>query len=282
MINYPSPVSNAFRGYVENLLRPRYEVGDIERFQVQAAPVIPEALRPTPWTILLPMRVALLIAPMFVVGGLLFYKLITGKIRDKAELLVLCAMVSVTIMITLDYVGGWYPLKFRIYSFPLIAYAAGVFYAFLARNARALKIVTSAIIVFVVVIAFLSPFWHIYYPRQLYDPAVRWEDVGFPNPSYIYFKSFSKNHVFSKGLILTDFKGLLVAMLPLKELERVRDVDTYYNESNTYVVEFIGLKPKVGYHSPEIVKTMNEIRSSINYVYCKLLDSGSYKIYFRH
>jgi hypothetical protein len=83
-------------------------------------------------------------------------------------------------------------------------------------------------IIFLINMVFLSPFWHVYYPRQLYDPLVEWKEVGFPNLSYVGFGEFSKNYRFSEGL--SDFKELLVVTIPVRNLERVRGLD-HYGES---------------------------------------------------
>jgi len=282
MLNYPSPVSNAFRGYLRDLLSPRYEVRDITRFQAEAAPVLPSVLRPEPWIFLLPLRDLMLIAPLPIVGLFLLYKLLRKRLNEGEELFALLSMASFVPMILSDYIAGWYPLFFRYYAFPLVAYSAGLFYASLVKlKAKVAKGMVSIIVTFLVSMAFLSPFWHIYYPRQLYDPEVEWKEVGFPHPSYINFKDFIETHGPVDKLILSDFRQLLITMLPIEKLNLIRCVSQHYGEHDTVIVEFVGLNPVLGYGSPDIVEKMNSIRTSINSKYCRVLDSKPYSMYYK-
>jgi hypothetical protein len=195
------------------------------------------------------------------------------------ELVAMIVMASLIPMISSDYIAGWYPLFFRYYAFPLIAFSFGLLYGSLARF-KPMRYGVSMLIVFLISMAFLSPFWHVYYPRQLYDPSVEWKEVGFPNPSYVSFGDFAKNHEFSCNLILTDFKGLLAATLPVQSLEKVRGLD-HYGEPNTCIVEFIGLRPSLGYGNPKDVEMMKTIRTSIDYEYCKIMDTSPYSVYWK-
>ena len=282
IVNYPSPISSAFDSYVYDLLNPKYEVGDIRRFEVQATPVLPKEVRPEPWTSLLPLRDLLLYMPITIVGFFLTCKFLAGKIRDKAELSALLLMLSFTPMIVLDYISGWYPLFFRYYAFPLVAYSFGLLYASLINHRNKLvKTLPLMAITFLIVMAFLSPFWHIYYPRQLYDPSVKWKSVGFPNPSYIYFKRFADKINFGGSLILSDFNHLLAATLPTDKLRFVCGLGDY-GKHDTYIVEFIDLKPTLGYHSSEAVKRIYEIRANINVDYSRVVDcSDVFTIYYK-
>jgi hypothetical protein len=279
MVNYPSPISYNLKGYINNLLHPKFEVGDIARFQAQAALVMPDVVRPWPWTILLHARDILIIAPLAIMGIAFAYKFAVARLKDRMEVVAMIVMASFIPMISSDYIAGWYPLFFRYYAFPLIAFSFGLLYGSLAKL-KPTRYGVSILIVFLVSMAFLSPFWHVYYPRQLYDSSVEWKEVGFPNPYYVSFGNFAKNHEFSCNLILTDFKGLLAATLPVQSLEKVRGLD-HYGEPNTCIVEFIGLRPSLGYSSLETVESMEIIRMRVNHEYCKVVDADLYSIYWK-
>jgi hypothetical protein len=279
MVNYPSPISYNLKGYINNILRPKFEVGDIARFQAQAAPVMPDVVRPWPWTILLQVRDILIIAPLAIMGILFAYKFAVGRLKDRMEVVAMITMASFIPMISSDYIAGWYPLFFRYYAFPLIAFSFGLLYGSLAKF-KPMRYGVSMLIIFLVNMAFLSPFWHVYYPRQLYDPSIKWKEVGFPNPSYIRFGDFAKSHEFNCKLILSDFKELLATTLPVGDLEKVRGLD-HYGEPNTCIVEFIGLRLVLGYHTPEFIEVMEAIRMRIDYDYCKVGDASLYSIYWK-
>lgn len=281
VLAFPTPVSDFSGNYVRALLNPRWEIGDIARFQLEALPTISEVLRPEPWTLLLPLRDVLLVAPLLIVGATLLYKFVKNDVRSRTGLFALIAMLSFVPIIIAEYASGGYPLRFRYYAFPLIAYSMGLFYASLMNWRKVTKVIALAVVTFLVSMAFLSPFWHIYFPRQLYDPEVEWGDVGFPNPTYIHFGEFAEDHPLGDGLILTDFKGQLVATLTLEELKRVRELGEHYGEPKTYIIEFVGLKGALGYQQPETVETMDRIRASIDHEYSKIVDAGAYSVFFR-
>jgi hypothetical protein len=278
-VNYPSPISYNLKGYINNILHPKFEVGDVARFQAQAAPVMPDVVRPWPWTILLHARDILIIAPLAIMGIAFAYKLAIGRLKDRVELVAMITMASFIPMISSDYIAGWYPLFFRYYAFPLVAFSFGLLYGLLAKL-KPMRYGVSMLIVFLVSMAFLSPFWHVYYPRQLYDPSVEWKEVGFPNPYYVSFGDFAKSHEFNCKFTLSDFKELLATTLPVGDLERVRGLD-HYGEPNTCIVEFISLRPNLGYNSPEAVKIREAIRMRIDYDYCKVVDASLYSVYWK-
>lgn len=281
IVNYPSPVSLALGGYIDSLLRSRYEIGDIRRFILEAEPVLPKALRPEPWPSLLPMRDVLIIAPMLIVGALLLLKIMLRKPLDKTDLVVIITMASFTPIVASDYIAGWYPLRFRYYAFPLISYSFGLFYASLINSKKVLSVITFVILAFLISIAFLSPYWHIYYPRQLYDPSIGWKEVGYPNPEYVKLSEFFKEHPIEDGVILSDSKYLASVVLPLNKLKQIRDLCAYYGETSTYVIEFLDFHIPLGYGSPEAVQRLAEIKGSIGLEYFKVLDSTPYAIYYK-
>jgi hypothetical protein len=198
----------------------------------------------------------------------------------KAEVVALCWMISFVPIVLSDYIRGWYPLQFRYYMFPLIAYSFGLIYATaMETKIKASKVISFAILTFLIFISFLSPAWHIYYLRQLYDPSVGWKEVGYPNPEYVRLGKFLEVHPLGHGIILSDSKYPLAVTLPLERLSDVREIRVHYGESNTYIIEFLDFHIPLGYGSPESVRMLAELKERAVLDYCKVLDSGPYTIY---
>jgi len=134
--------------------------------------------------------------------------------------------------------------------------------------------------------ALLAPFGSVY-PRQLYDPTVKYDEADFPSPSYVHLKEFISIHPLGGGVILSDLEELLTVILPSQQFERIKSLSEYYGKPNTYIVEFVGLKLGAGLGDfwerslEEISRERVIMRANINYDYDKVVDAGTYVVHFK-
>jgi len=276
---YPSTLVYAFRHFIQGLIFPEYKVLELYKFEKAAFP--PE-LRPEPFVHLLMVRDLLLWIPALASLGVLAYEFL---FKSKKEVIFpLFATVSFAPMFLGSYLSGYVgALEIRYYAMPLIIFLAAYAYTLLLKvGGRAAKVSTALVLAFLVAMAFLAPYTHVYFPRYIYDPSISFKEVGVAEPQYIHLKNFLKEHELSNGLILSDAEHLLTIILDLNQWNYVKPLSENFGKRNTYILEFIYLKPPVGYRSPEVFERMAELRANVASDYCKVVDGGNaYSIYYK-
>jgi len=288
MFNYPSPVTGGLsiivRNVIMNLLQPQPEA-KIEEVS-SLSPIIPECLVPEPWIILPRIRSFLFDISLIIAGFLLVYKVIKNK-ASYTEFLGFIAMASFAFRIIIGFLSWWSPFIFRTYTFPLIAYSTGILFgSLMSSKVKTIKFTASAIIIFLVVMAFVAPLGSIY-PRQLYDPTVKYDQADFPDPSYIRIREFIAAHPLGDGVFLSDFEGFLAVILPLKQLEQIKSLSQYYNRPDTYIFEFLGLKVGAGIGDVEyrllerISFEMENIRVNVVQDYDRVVDAQAFVVHYK-
>jgi hypothetical protein len=277
-IIYPSTLIEAFKAFVNRLIPPQYNVLELHKL---GKAMFPSELRPEPFVHLLLVRDLLLWVMALAGLCILAYKLLFKN--KKEAIFPLFATASFAPMFLGSYISGYIgALEIRYYALPLIIFLSAYSYALLLKIAGGVaKALTTSVLVFLAVMAFLAPYTHVYFPRHIYDSSINFKEVGVPEPEYIYIKDFFKSHELGNGLILSDAPHLLTIILNLSQWKYYGSLSTDFGRSNTYILEFVNLNPTLGYHSPEIFESMTKLKVEVDFVYCRVVDSGAYTIYYK-
>jgi hypothetical protein len=275
---YPSTLINSFRAFVHRLIFPQYEILELHKFQEAA---FPSELRPEPYVHLLLVRDLLLWVMALAGLCVLAYELL---FRHKKEAIFpLFATISFAPMFLGSYISGYIgTLEIRYYALPLIIFLSAFAYTLLLKVAgRVAKVLTASALTFLVVMTFLAPYSHVYFPRHIYDSSISFNEVGDPKPEYIYIEDFLKSHKLGDGLILSDAPHLLTIILDLTQWKYYGSLSTDFGRSKTYILEFVDLKPTLGYSSAETFERMARLKAEVDFVYCRVVSSGAYTIYYK-
>ena len=284
-ITFPNTFVNTFIGYVENLLSPQSKIVEFDRVVNEAWTAIPRSLTPELFLPLLQLRLMLLLLPTLIGFLALVYQFFKekGRISREALFTLLCT-VAFAPLITIDiYTGYWLSLEVRYYALPVIVfYAAAVYAVILANKRKIIRITVLASMALLVTLAFMSPYSHVYYPRQLYDSSLTFKEIGQPNPAYLNIKSFLEEHPLrNESYILSDFQQLLFVVLPLEKYNFVWSLFYFFGESRSYLITFLDLNPTLGYHASIALEMLAGLSSRLPIEYNKILDSYPYTIYYK-
>lgn len=243
-----------------------------------------EVLRPYPYTYLLYVRELLVYVPA-VVGAVICAKMwLKGK-KPKTSFLALLAL-SIVFIFAFYGVTNILPYRLLNFSVPFTSIFAAIFYTYLVLKKKKLfKVISAFLIVFVGFTAFLAPWSISYLPVYIYDPTVRFEDVGVHNPLYPNLAFFVTAYCNSSYYFLSDDPHLMFLMLPP---DGYQSIERLYSQSgleilgdgqNTYVVELIKLNVQAG---PFMVTPGNIIKTKqAIIIYNIIVDSSYYRLYIK-
>jgi len=251
-----------------------------------------EVLRPDPYINLLIIRDIAIFVPV-TIGFIAYLKrVISGrKLTGNAQFLLYTVTATVTIFVVYEFLLKLQPLRILVFAAPFLALYAALLYNRLFSNKKSLcRIGVVSFMSVVVFLTFLSPFARGYLPLYLYDPSIRFEDVGNHNPLYLNVVPFVKDRIQIENFeaILSDDAGLLYVFLPTGSYPIVEHL--YYNPemiNGTRVIlfEFMHLNPSF-HHLPymyiehsDVLDNIDSFKHQIMYRFNVVYDDGSSKIH---
>ena len=209
-----------------------------------------EVLRPHLQVLLLEYLYPLSYAPAAI--GFLLYLRKTIQSRELtagAQFLLYSMMAFGGILAIYEFVLGLQPLRMLWFSAPLLALFAAILYGHLLSNRHALpKLAASCFLSIIIFSTFIAPFSRGFVPLYLYDPSVKFEDVGTHNPHYLNVLPFVRAyvHIENSKTILSDDPSLLYTLLPAGTYSSFENL--YYdpeaiNGTGVSLFEFLHLDP---------------------------------------
>jgi len=177
------------------------------------------------------------------------------------------------------------------FAAPFIALFAALFYDRLFSNKNALwRIVAASLMIVVVFSSFLSPFASGFFPRYLYDPSIRFEDVGNHNPLYLNVVPYVRDHIRNENFeaILTDDPDLSYLVLPTESYSAIKSLYRFpemVNDTNIILFEFLNLNPSfhgipyIYREHRDILDNIDSFKDQIIYKFNVVYDDGSTKIH---
>lgn len=278
--------------YVERLIRyswnffltyflGKFKLGSVWEFE--RLYFVHKSLRPEPAIFILYLRDIAIFAPA-VIGFIMFVLPFLKKKVNRSSQFLLFSVSSLAMIFVVLNILNLKPLTMLSYALAFITIFAAVFYIrILSGKIRLFKFVSVTMIVLMVFTAFLSPWSHTHFQLYIYDPSVRFEDVGVHNPLSLNLESFINNYTLKDKLFLSDDPQLLYAIMQRKDYASIRSLDDYdyelFGKKNTYIIELVHLNPH-GYYLLNSTK-LEEIKFRLPIEYNVILDAQHYRIFFK-
>jgi len=231
-----SIIAGALKVYFYILQHPDIGISEIKGYSTKFWR-ISEILRPEPIVHILQVRDLVLWSPFVVNFVLRLYKFIKvrGKVTNK-DLIILLVTSSFLPLTFSNIIAGKTveTLEIRNYAMPLFIFSSSTLFLNLMSKYRKAKFILLTLLGIITLTAFASPYSHVFIPRQLYDPSIKFEEVGFPSPDYMEFRLFIEKHPLEKGLISAfDAQGYIsYLVLPLSNISAFREPEflRYYED----------------------------------------------------
>jgi len=248
-------------------------------------------LRPYPYIDLLILRdIAIFLS--VAIGFLVYLKgmISRRKLTADGQFLLYSVTALVSIFVVFEFLVYLQPLRVLWFAAPFLALYAALFYDRLFSNRNAIyRIGVVSLLSVVVFLSFMSPFSRGYLPLYLYDPSIRFEDVGSHNPLYLNVVPFVRDRVEIENFIaiLSDDAGLLYIFLPTGTYPIVKHL--YYNPelingTGVILFEFMDLNPSF-YHLPylyqehrDVLDNVDSFKLQIMHKFNVVYDDGSSRI----
>jgi len=247
-------------------------------------------LRPEPYANLLILSYIVLYASV-VIGFLAFIKKMTSrkKITAEEQFLVYSVTAFSTVFLFFEFLLRLQPMRLLWFAAPFIALFTAFFYDRLFSTKKALwRILVASLLSVVVFSTFLAPWSRGYMPLYVYEPSVRFEDVGSHNPLYRNVVPFVRDRVRNENFerFLSDDLGLLYIILPSESYYKARDV--YYNpeminDTQVILFEFLHLNPN--FHAlpyiplySDVMDHLESFKRQIIYTFNVVYNDGYSKI----
>jgi len=186
-----------------------------------------------------------------VIGFLIFIKKMTSrkKITAEEQFLFYSVTVLFAIFLFFEFVLSLQPLRVIRFSAPFIALFTALLYDRLFSSKKALwRILAASLLILVIFSTFLAPWSRGYMPLYVYEPSVRFEDVGSHNPLYCNVVPFVRDHIQNENFegILSDDPALLYIILPTESYYKIRNLHfnpEMINDTGVILFEFLHLNP---------------------------------------
>ena len=251
-----------------------------------------KVLRPDPHIYLLIVRDIAIFVPV-TIGFLAYLKrtISRRKITVNTQFLLYSVTALVTILVVYEFLLGLQPLRVLWFAAPFIALFTALFYNRLFSNKNTLWRIGAVSLMSVVVFStFLSPFARGFLPLYLYDPSIRFEDVGNHNPLYLNVMPFVRDRIQNENFeaILSDDPDLLYIVLPTESYSVIGNLYSnpeMINDTKVILFEFMHLNPS--FHSlpylyqeqSDILDNIESFKHQIIYKFNIVYDAGSSRIY---
>jgi len=216
--------------------------------------VVPEVLAGPPLNYILNLRDVAFYLPALIGLSIFLARFLRKRTADTRTTLLLIMGLTFAILSVIDYFGGprrSIPAIVTSFALPFVVYFASQFYtAMISRGGamRAMKIMGCGTLVFMVSMAFLAPWSHLYFARFLYDPSIEPKDVSMHEPASLQLTPFVREHFqpHEGEYILSDNRLLLLMILRPSEYPSIRfhgSTPHLIGAKNTYIFELIDLNP---------------------------------------
>jgi len=250
-----------------------------------------EVLRPYPYIDLLTIRdIAIYLS--VAISFLVFLKgvILRKKLTASGQFLLYSVTALVAVFVVFEFLIYLQPLRVLWFAAPFLALYAAFFYNRLFSNRNAIcRVVVVSLLCIVVFLSFLSPFARGYLPLYLYDPSIRFEDVGNHNPLYPNVGPFVRDHVQIENFeaILGDDSGPLYILLPIESYPAIGHLYVFpemINGTRVILFEFMHLNPSF-HHLPyiyqeksDVLNNLDSFKQQIMYRFNVVYDDGSSRI----
>ena len=251
-----------------------------------------KVLSPDPYIYLLIIRDIAIFVPV-TIGFLIYLKrtISRRKLTVNAQFLLYSVTALVAIFVVYEFLLSLQPLRVLWFAAPFMALFAALIYNRLFSKKNSLwRIGAVSLMGVVVFLTFLSPFSRGFFPLYLYEPSIRFEDVGNHNPLYLNVVPFVRDHIQNENFeaILSDDPDLLYLVLPTESYSAIRNLYSnpeMINDTNIILFEFMHLNPSfhaISYlyqeHS-DVLDNIESFKHQIVYKFNVVYDDGSSKIH---